>query len=159
MSLFFLAILMNPLSDPKKQIWMPGLLFQLGPLVIYAVLVLALPFADTTGFFIPIIIAIRLLLFVPVLSPMFISRRYGKMRVSIKNVHAAYSTTYIAMALGSLYLACIQFMITLAYNGFNLVGIFKAINNGPSVSALGYDYLIGLAIAWLWFWMVGDEWK
>lgn len=151
MNLFFLAILVNPISDPKRRVWTPSLAFQLGPLVVYTLLVLALPFALNSSIFIPIVIAIRLLLFAPM--PYF-----GGINLSTKDVHTAYSTTYLVMAIGSLYLVCIQFMIALAYNGFNVIGIFKAINNDPSVSALGHDYLIGLASAWLWFWMVGDDW-
>ena len=107
-----------------------------------------------------IVIALRLLLFWPLALATMLPKSLGH-ELPAKDVRERNLTQLIVIGLVSINLVCVQTMYTLASNGFSFVGMIKAVNNNPAVSALGYDYILGSvsAIVWLRSTRSSPEWR
>ena len=98
----------------------------------------------------PVVVSIRALLFWPFLLATVLPKRAGSL-LPAQKAQESNQNVFIVMGVGATYLFCIQTMLTLSYNGFSFRGIVGAVNNDPAVSALGYDYLLSLVSAGLWY--------
>lgn len=159
-NLFFLALLMRPLPKPEVNIWTPVPVLKYGPLVAYFSLLTAAQFTIDTGYFMSIVVALRLLLFWPLALATMLPKSFGH-ELPAKDVRERNLAQLIVIGLVSINLVCVQTMYALASNGFNFIGMIKAVNNDPAVSALGYDYILGSvsAIIWLRSTRTSPEWK
>ena len=159
-NLFFLALLMRPLPKPEANIWTPSPTLKYGPLVAYFALLTAAQFTIDTGYFMSMVIALRLLLFCPLALATMLPKSFGH-ELPANDVREQNVTQLIVVGLVSINLVCVQTMYTLASNGFSFIGMIKAVNNDPAVSALGYDYILGSvsAIVWLRSTRRPSEWK
>ena len=141
---------MKPKPKPTKDIWTPVLPLRIGPLTAYFILVAIAPFTVNTTFFMPLVISIRGLLLSPLLISSLLSERAGSY-LPPEKAQEHDMNVFIVMGIGSIYLICIQTMLTLSYNGFSFRGLLGAINNDPAVSTLGYDYILSLVSAGMWY--------
>ena len=159
-NLFFLALLMRPLPKPEVNIWTPVPVLKYGPLLAYFSLLTAAQFTIDTGYFMSIVIALRLLLFWPLALATMLPKSFGH-ELPAKDIREQNLTQLIVIGLVSINLVCVQTMYTLASNGFNFIGMIRAVNSDPVVSALGYDYILGSvsAIVWLRSTRRSSEWK
>ena len=159
-NLFLLALLMRPLPKPQANIWTPMPALKYGPLIAYFVLLTAAQYTIDTEYFISVVIALRLLLFWPLALATMLPRSCGH-QLPAKDVREENLTQLIVIGLVSINLVCIQTMYTLASNGFSFIGMIKAVNNNPAVSALGYDYILGSvsAIVWLRSTRSSPDWR
>ena len=148
-NMFFLALLMRPLPKAEDSIWTPMPALKYGPLVAYFALLAAAQFTIDTGYFMSIVIALRLLLFWPLALAKMLPKSFGH-ELPAKDIREQNLTQLIVIGLVSINLVCVQTMYTLASNGFNFIGMIKAVNNDPAVSALGYDYILGSVSAIVW---------
>lgn len=159
-NLFFLALLMRSFPKPEANIWTPVPVLKYGPLVAYFALLTAAQFNIDTVYFMSIVIALRVLLFWPLALGTLLPKSFGH-DLPAKDVREQNLTQLIVIGLVSINLVCVQTIYTLASNGFNFIGMIKAVNNDPAVSALAYDYILGSvsAIVWLRSTRRSSEWK
>lgn len=148
-NLFFLALLMRPLPKPEANIWTPIPVLKYGSPTAYFALLAAAQFTIDTGYFMSIVVGLRVLLFWPLALATMLPKSFGH-GLPATNVREQNLTQLIVIGLISINLVCIQTMYTLASNGFSFIGMFKAVNDNPAVSALGYDYILGSVSAIVW---------
>ena len=157
MNLFFLAILLKPVANPNEQIWTPTPVIQLLPLTAYYLFVLSAPFLASTTVFISIVIIIRLLLFCPFVLPALVPEGGGKSYLTPRKAIWADAGPFQFIGVCSALLWILHTFVTLKDIGVHLGKLFSAINDDPSVSALGYDYILSLASLGIWTFNVGKD--
>lgn len=173
-NLFFLAMLLTPISDPEAVVWTPKPALQLLPLVPYAMSIFLIPFLVGTHIFVPIVLIIRLLLFCPLLLPLVLPRSFKNSHFRRELVHHAYQGAYRFIAISSVVLFVTQTILAVKDNLSDspihhvngqgpimakrqagvttVVGrVFKAVNDNPAVSALGYDCVLTVISSWVWY--------
>ncbi len=154
-NLFFLAMLLKPVSNPNQQTWTPTPIIQLLPLVAYYIFVLAAPFVAGTGAFIGVVILIRLLLVAPLALPAIVTEGGGQSYATPRKAHWADAGPFKFIGICSALLWVLQTFVALKTTGFDLSRIFSSLNDNPAVSALGYDYLLSLVSFGTWALVVG----
>lgn len=104
-------------------------------IIIYASLLILAPLSEHTALFIPIIFAIRFLLLVPALRPLDAS--VGRNRM------------LFLLPLVALWIALLLFMMMGEVE--NGLGVLRAVNENPAVSALGWDYVLCAISIGVWW--------
>lgn len=155
-NLFFLAMLLKPVSNPNQQIWTPTPIIQLLPLVAYYSFVLAAPFVAGTGTFIGVVIFIRLLLVAPLILPAVITEGGGQSYLTPRKAHWADAGPFKFIGICSALLWFLQTFVALNNTGFDPSRIINSLNDNSAVSALGYDYILSLASFGTWALVVGQ---
>lgn len=100
-----------------------------------------------------LVVIIRLLLVCPLLLEKILPEEFGS-KSSPVSAEALERGLYSYFVFGGSYLVLLQVVITLFSSGFNLLRIFGAINDDPSVSTLGYDYILSLVSFSTWCYVV-----
>ena len=153
-NLFYLAIFMAPIPTHDETVWTPAPVVQLAPLVAYYALIFFAPYAAGTNALISVVIAIRLLLFCPLLLPNVIPQYLGKKQITAQKVYQEYSGAFRIIGVCSALLFAFQTTVALQDYNLKFWKIAAAITDSPAVSALGYDYVLSLASFALWVVMV-----
>lgn len=156
-NLFFLAMLLKPVSNPNQQIWTPTPIIQLLPLVAYYIFVLAAPFVAGTGAFIGVVILIRLLLVAPLTLPAIVPNGGGQSYLTPRKAKCADAGPFQFIGICSAMLWILQTFVALKSTGFDLGRILNSLNDNSAISALGYDYTLSLASSGTWALIVAQE--
>ena len=176
-NLFFLAMLLIPIpsSDAVKPTPKPAL--QLSPLVPYFLSTFLAPFLVGTGFFVPVIFTVRLLLFCPLLIPFVLPRNVMTTRLKRKDFQRVHQGAYRFIAISSAVLITTQTIVAIRDNlpagqkigapkqnssmindyagvGTATVKVLGAINDNPAVSALAYDYILSVISFLMWYLLI-----
>ena len=155
-NLFFLAMLMKTQPKPGNNVWAPFPILQVIPLIEYSVLVAIAPYTVGTSYFMTVVASIRVLLFWPFLLATVLPRQLGTYLHSQK-IQENNMRIYQTIAILSIAIFCIQTLSTLMYNGFSFGAVLAALNSDPSVSALGYDYILCLVSTGTWYVMTDNS--
>ncbi|KAL8736250.1 MAG: hypothetical protein Q9166_000405 [cf. Caloplaca sp. 2 TL-2023] len=139
-NLFFVAIILYPISDSSKPTQIPNLVSQCLPIAAYYIFLYRAPLTVGKPGFLYVIVFMRTLLLCPFIfrNPLF--QPLGSRTSATKNIHSGYSASYIMVLLGSAILFVRQTTQALSENGFR--EILTAVNSSPAVSALGYDFIL-----------------
>ena len=153
-NLFSLAMLMRPKTKQPAEIWTPSLVYRAVPPLVYLIFVAIAPYLASARIFLAIVIVIRLLLLCPLLLEYFLPEEFGS-KSSPVSAEALERGLFSYYFFGASYLLIFQVAVTMFSNGFNLHRMLAAINDDPSVSTLGYDYLLSLISFATWYYAVG----
>ena len=149
-NLFYLALLMNQPPKPSKQILTHSVAIRLGPLTVYYVCLAIVPHIENTGYLVSVVGIIRTFLFWPfLLTTSFASQ--AACCVSAPKAQENDRLVFTIMGIVTIYYVCIHSMLALAYSGFSFMGLITALNSNPAVSTLGYDYILSLVSAVVWY--------
>lgn len=143
-------MLLKPVSNPKQQIWTPTPIIQLLPLTAYYIFVLAAPLVAGTGAFLAVVILIRLLLIVPLILPTIVAKGDGQSYLTPRKAHWTDACPLHFIVVCSALLWTVQSFVALKNTSFGLSRIVGALNDNPAVSALGYDFVLGLISIATW---------
>jgi len=153
-NLFFLAILLHPITKPNEVVWMPTPIVQIPPFAAYFILVALAPYVVDTFAFIPVVLIIRLLLLCPLIIAMVAPIGWGKTPVKARDVYSPSQDTYIMFGIGAVNLLCLQSLVAFIYSGYSFGSVISAIEQ-PAVGALGWDYMIALGSTGVWYFING----
>ena len=148
-------MLMRPKPKSQSTVWTPSPILRILPLAVYFVFVTMVPYTVHTGAFMVAVASIRLLLFSPLLLATITTHESGR-HLPAHKAQKNDTLIFAIIAIASAILICLQTLITLTSNDFNFYAVVKAINNDPSLSTLGYDYILSLVSLATWFAMVGN---
>ena len=149
-NLFILAMLMKQPPKPTKKVLTHSLAIRLGPLTVFYVCLAIVPHIVNTRYLMPAVGVTRIFLVWPFLLATSFSDK-ATSYVPVLKAQENDGFVFIAMGVVALYYFCIHSMLTLAYNGFSFRGLITAINSDPAVSTLGYDYVLSLVSAFMWY--------
>ncbi|KAL9031723.1 MAG: hypothetical protein Q9196_000271 [Gyalolechia fulgens] len=147
-SLFCIAMILFPVSDPSRIVKVPGPLAQCVPLLAYSLFVFSAPLVADKPAFMPVIIIIRLLLLCPFICRIPPFQVLASKSVSAHGIHSGYLYSYFLGLLCSLVLYVQQTYMAMAENGLGTT--LAAINSNPAVSALGYDFILYIVLYSAW---------
>ncbi|KAL8672909.1 MAG: hypothetical protein Q9168_002663 [Polycauliona sp. 1 TL-2023] len=148
-NLFFVAMLLFPISDEGLATQIPGPVTQCLPVAAYYILLARAPSTIGNPIFMSVIVLLRLLLLCPFLFRTSVFEALGISSTSMQNAQSGYSTSYVL----ALFCSAILFVQRTAWAlKENKVGdILMAVNSSPAVSALGYDFILYVVSCTIWF--------
>ena len=158
-NLFILALIVAPPPKTERKLFAANSKLQVAILLAYFWCVSEAPSAVGTTTFFPIQFAIRALLFspLPVLAPSLkLSWRTPRgSRPGQATIYAAYRPAWMIISISAIALLVRQSKTILDDNFKSAIWEgFRTINEHPAVSALAYDYLIGMTSLYV-FWAMG----
>ena len=156
-NLFFLAMLLMPIKNPNQKIWTPTPVIQLLPLATYFIFIFTIPFTAGTGFFIGVVIVIRLLLFTPFILPIIVPEGGGTSYLTPRKSSWVDAGPFGFIAICSALLWSVQTFMALRESEYSVSRITAARDHNPAVSALAYDYILSLVSLGVWAVTVGSD--
>ena len=155
-NLFCLALLLTRPLKAEKKLYATNTLLQVVSILAYFLSVSQTPEAVGSPWLLPIMFATRALLFAPYLVLAPSSERSWRTplgRSSARGtLHAAYGSAWKMVAAGAVMLHIRQSKFVLDDNHKSAVWEgFAKINDDPAVSALAYDYILGVSSLYV-FW-------
>jgi hypothetical protein len=156
LNLFCIALLLAPPPKTEKKIYATSPLLQIVSLLAYFYAVSQAPANVGTPSFLPTVIATRALLFAPylVLAP---SSKLSWLTpvgrsASRRTLHEAYQPAWRMILVCTAVMYVRQYRVVLADNYKSAIWEgFRTLNDVPAVSALAYDYILGLGSLYV-FW-------
>ena len=150
-------MLLKPVPSPNEKIWAPTPVIQLLPLAGYFLFLVAAPYAAGTRAFVCVILLIRLLLFAPLILPSIVSEGGGMSFLTPRKARWVDATPYQFILICSALLWGLQSLMVITETGLDLKRIVSSLHDSPAVSALGYDYILGVISIVAWRSGFGDD--
>ena len=147
-NLFFLAFLMKDITRAPKQAWTPQTILITAPLCAFNVLVLLAPRSVSSPYFLAMVGSIRLLISSPFIAATLLPASAGK-EVGVLEIRSRKHAFLGMLTVMALVVTGVHLKSFFASGG-SFRRLVDAINDDPSVSALGYDYLIAAVSAVFW---------
>ena len=169
-NLFFVAMLLYPVpKDEEQTIWLPSRLLQLAQLMAYSFVLFLAPVlarAPESEMFVVVIAVVRLGIFLPLLLRWVRPKGniFGRQQ-PLHECQDGVSMSYGYLAYGMIFVMQ-HLRVTRSRNrepassffmGLDPTPVLWALNDDPSVSALGFDAIVGIASAFAWVWMNQDS--
>ncbi|KAI4245659.1 MAG: hypothetical protein L6R42_010142, partial [Xanthoria sp. 1 TBL-2021] len=154
-NLFFVAMILFPISEEGLATQIPGPVTQCLPVAAYYILLARAPTSIGKPIFMSIIVLLRILLICPSLFRTFVFEALGLTSMSMQNAQSGYTTSYVL----ALFCSSVLFLQQTAWalREHKVADILKAINSSPAVSALGYDFILYIVSCTAWFLTSPDE--
>ncbi|KAL8854609.1 MAG: hypothetical protein Q9221_000644 [Calogaya cf. arnoldii] len=148
-NLFFVAMIIFPITDEGLAKQIPGPFTQCLPVAAYYIILARAPSSIGQPIFMSIIVLLRMLLLCPFLFRTSVFEALGIASTSMQSAQSGYSTAYILALLCSTVLFVQQ--TAWALRQHKVGDILMAVNNSPAVSALGYDFILYVVSCAAWF--------
>ncbi|KAL8693201.1 MAG: hypothetical protein Q9224_003797 [Gallowayella concinna] len=156
-NLFFLAMVVFPISDDGSATQIPSPLIQCLPVAAYYLLLSKAPSSIGKPSFISVVVLLRMLLLAPFIFRSAIFQASGFTTMSLQNAQSGYSTSYVLALFCSGVLFVQQTIWALREN--KVTEILAAVNSDSAVSALGYDFIVYVVSYSAWLFLSKEETK
>ncbi|KAL8978180.1 MAG: hypothetical protein Q9205_006177, partial [Flavoplaca limonia] len=154
-NLFFVAMLLFPISEEGLATQIPGPVTQCLPVAAYYILLARAPSSIGKPIFMSIIVLLRILLLCPFFFRTSVFEALGIASMSMQSAQSGYSTAYVLALLCSTILFVQRTIWALKQN--QVSDILMAVNSNPAMSALGYDFILYVVSCAAWFLTAPDD--